>query len=297
MGRTGRGQSPRRPERAAPPARAAGTPLPLLVEPPVLLAVGAVDLQQGLQVVVVRLHVLVVHVDIIQLPLLLENLLGGAWDGQVQGMGPWRPSPKGTRPTPPRTRGVRGAPCLRAGGPWGAGRPEPGFQQGCHRDWGQEAWAGHGEGPILTGHIGHLYLQALDVSHVHIEERLGLGNGAPDARQGDVGQTAAAVHCGPGEGTEEEAVREEECASPPSQPAAPSSEQPASKDAVEALLRAVLQPESPQGSGILRGRAGPRAFRVPQQNPISSDTNGALPQQTDSVQPSPHEVLLGIWRC
>lgn len=164
--------------------------------------------------------------------------------------------------------------------------------------WGQEVWAGCGEGPVLTGHIGHLYLQALDVSHVHIEERLGLGDGAPDARQGDVGETAAAVHCGPGKGTEEEAVREEECASPPSQPAAPSSEQPASKDVVEALLRAVLQPESPRGSGILRGQAGPRAFRVPQQNPISSDTNGALQQQTDSVQSSPPRGLawdLALW--
>lgn len=51
---------------------------PLLVEPPVLLPVGAVDLQQRLQVVVVRLHVLVVHVDVVELPLLLENLLRGA---------------------------------------------------------------------------------------------------------------------------------------------------------------------------------------------------------------------------
>lgn len=57
-------------------------------------------------------------------------------------------------------------------------------------------WVGDREGPVLTGHIGHLYLQALDVSHVHIEERLGLGNGAPDAGQGHVGQAAAAVHCG-----------------------------------------------------------------------------------------------------
>lgn len=61
---------------------------------------------------------------------------------------------------------------------------------------GRDVWAGDREGPVLTGHIGHLYLQALDVSHVHIEERLGLGNGAPDAGQGHVGQAAAAVHCG-----------------------------------------------------------------------------------------------------
>lgn len=51
-----------------------------------------------------------------------------------------------------------------------------------------------GGGGVLTGHIGHLHLQALDVSHVHIEEGLGLRNGAPDARQRDVGQAAAAVH-------------------------------------------------------------------------------------------------------
>jgi hypothetical protein len=47
--------------------------------------------------------------------------------------------------------------------------------------------AGGGEGSLLTGHIGHLYLQALDVSHVHIKERLGLRNGPPDARQRDIG--------------------------------------------------------------------------------------------------------------
>lgn len=40
-----------------------------------------------------------------------------------------------------------------------------------------------GEGPILTGYIGHFNFQALNVSHVHIEERLGLRDGAPNARQ------------------------------------------------------------------------------------------------------------------
>lgn len=76
-----------------------------------------------------------------------------------------------------------------------------------------------GAGPVLTGHVGHLYLQALDVGHVHIEEGLGLGNGAPDAGQGDVGQAAAAVHCGDGGG---EAARAPPA--PPSQPAATFSE-------------------------------------------------------------------------
>lgn len=52
-----------------------------------------------------------------------------------------------------------------------------------------------GERPILTGYIGHLNFQALNVSHVHIEERLGLRDGAPNARQGDIGQTTATVHC------------------------------------------------------------------------------------------------------
>lgn len=42
---------------------------------------------------------------------------------------------------------------------------------------------GGGEGPVLTGYIGHLDFQALNVSHVHIEERLRLGDGAPNARQ------------------------------------------------------------------------------------------------------------------
>lgn len=139
--------------------------LPLLVEPPVLLAVGAVDLQQRLQVVVVRLHVLVVHVDVVQLPLLLENLLGGACESWGSGGG----TPEGTSPD-------------RWGAPGRAGRGARG------RDRRQDG------GGVLTGHIGHLHLQALDVSHVHIEEGLGLRNGAPDARQRDVGQAAAAVH-------------------------------------------------------------------------------------------------------
>lgn len=52
-----------------------------------------------------------------------------------------------------------------------------------------------GEVPILTGYIGHLNFQALNVSHVHIEERLGLRDGAPNARQGHIGQTTATVHC------------------------------------------------------------------------------------------------------
>lgn len=55
---------------------------PLLIEPTVLLPVCAVDLQQGLQVVVVCLHILVIHVDIIQLPLLLKYLLCGACGAQ-----------------------------------------------------------------------------------------------------------------------------------------------------------------------------------------------------------------------
>lgn len=58
-----------------------GSP-PLLVEPPVLLPVSTVDLQQGLQVVVVRLHILVIHVHVVQFPLLLENLLCGACETQ-----------------------------------------------------------------------------------------------------------------------------------------------------------------------------------------------------------------------
>lgn len=118
---------------------------------------------------------------------------------------------------------------------------------------GKDVRAGRGEGPVLTGHIGHLYLQALDVSHVHVEEGLGLRNGAPDARQGDVGQTAAAIHCGTGGGREEQEGREEECAPPPRQPAGHPSKQAASKDAGEASPRAVLEPESPRGSGLLRG--------------------------------------------
>lgn len=65
---------------------------------------------------------------------------------------------------------------------------------GCRRSGSH--MAGGREGPVLTGHIGHLYLQALDVSHVHVEERLGLRHGAPNAGQGHVGQAAAAVHCG-----------------------------------------------------------------------------------------------------
>lgn len=133
---------------------------PLLIEPPVLLPVGAVDLQQRLQVVVVRLHVLVVHVDVVKLPLLLEDLLRGACGSQpgFRRRGPPQGGPSGNQ------------------GPWRGGGC-----RGC-------------TGPVLTGHVRHLYLQALDVGHVDVEERLGLGHGAPDARQGDVGQAAAAVH-------------------------------------------------------------------------------------------------------
>lgn len=52
-----------------------------------------------------------------------------------------------------------------------------------------------GEAPILTGYIGHFNFQALNVSHVHIEERFGFWDSAPNARQGDIGQTTATVHC------------------------------------------------------------------------------------------------------
>jgi hypothetical protein len=63
---------------------APGLPLPLLIEPPVLLPVSTVDLQQGLQVVVVCLHILVIHVDVIQLLLLLKYLLRGAYKPEVE---------------------------------------------------------------------------------------------------------------------------------------------------------------------------------------------------------------------
>lgn len=84
----------------APRGLTAPGPLPLLVQPPVLLAVGAVDLQQGLQVAVVRLHVLVIHVDIIQFPLLLENLLCGACRARGSELGARGLSLQGTSPTP-----------------------------------------------------------------------------------------------------------------------------------------------------------------------------------------------------
>lgn len=48
--------------------------------------------------------------------------------------------------------------------------------------------------PILTGHIGHLYLQALDVRHIHVEEGLRFGDGVPNARQGHIRQAATAIH-------------------------------------------------------------------------------------------------------
>ena len=135
-----------------------------------------------------RLHILVVHVDVVQLPLLLKNLLGGACGSWGSGGRTPEDGPTGNQPDPAGKSGPRATP--------------PGT---CGQD---------GAGPVLTGHVGHLHLQALDVGHVHVEERLGLGNGAPDARQGDVGQAAAAVHCGDSGG---EAARAP--AAPPSQPA------------------------------------------------------------------------------
>ena len=159
---------------------------PLLVEPPVLLPVGAVDLQQGLQVVVVSLHVLVVHVDVVELLLLLENLLRGACGSRGSGGG-----------DPPQ------------GGP--PGNQGPGGLPGKH---GQ-----NGAGPVLTGHIRHLYLQALDVGHVHVEERLGLRYGAPDARQGDIGQAAAAVHWRDSGGEDAQGPRLPACPPPSELPA------------------------------------------------------------------------------
>lgn len=95
------------------PEGAAGA-LPLLVEPPVLLPVGAVDLQQGLQVVVVRLHILVVHIDIVQLPLLLENLLCGACETRGQELGPRGHHPPGNRSPGARVPEEKSL--------WGAGR-------------------------------------------------------------------------------------------------------------------------------------------------------------------------------
>lgn len=55
---------------------------PLLIEPTILLPVCAVDLQQGLQVVVVCLYILVIHIDVVQLPLFLKYLLCGACGAQ-----------------------------------------------------------------------------------------------------------------------------------------------------------------------------------------------------------------------
>lgn len=102
-----------------PPAAAPGSELPLLTEPPVLLPVGTVDLQQRLQVLVVRLHILVVHVDVVQLPLLLKNLLGGACGSWASGGRTPEDGPTGNQPDAAGKRRAPGDPArdVRAG--WG----------------------------------------------------------------------------------------------------------------------------------------------------------------------------------
>lgn len=48
--------------------------LPLVIEPSVLLLVSIVNFQEWLQMLMVRLHILVVHVHIIEIPFLLKDL-------------------------------------------------------------------------------------------------------------------------------------------------------------------------------------------------------------------------------
>lgn len=48
--------------------------LPLVIEPSVLLLVSIVNFQEWLQMLVMCLHILVVHIDIIEIPFLLKDL-------------------------------------------------------------------------------------------------------------------------------------------------------------------------------------------------------------------------------
>lgn len=48
--------------------------LPLVIEPSVLLPVSIVNFQEWLQMLVMCLHILVVHIDIIEIPFLLKDL-------------------------------------------------------------------------------------------------------------------------------------------------------------------------------------------------------------------------------
>lgn len=52
--------------------------VPLLAQFPVLLLIRCVQAEQRLQMASVRLHILVIDVDVVQLLLLLKNLLCGA---------------------------------------------------------------------------------------------------------------------------------------------------------------------------------------------------------------------------
>lgn len=51
---------------------------PLFAQLPVLLLIRCVEPEQRLQVAPVRFHILVIDVDVVQVLLLLENLLGCA---------------------------------------------------------------------------------------------------------------------------------------------------------------------------------------------------------------------------
>lgn len=48
--------------------------LPLVIEPSVLLLVSIVNFQEWLQMFVMCLHILVIHIDIIEIPFLLKDL-------------------------------------------------------------------------------------------------------------------------------------------------------------------------------------------------------------------------------
>lgn len=48
--------------------------LPLVIEPSVLLLVSIVNFQEWLQMLMMCLHILVVHIDIIEIPFLLKDL-------------------------------------------------------------------------------------------------------------------------------------------------------------------------------------------------------------------------------
>lgn len=56
--------------------------IPLFTQFPVLLLIGCVEPQQRLQVASVRFHILVVHVNIVQVLLLLEDLFCCTWRKQ-----------------------------------------------------------------------------------------------------------------------------------------------------------------------------------------------------------------------